>query len=212
MNAIPRKLTADAGEIERFVNTLFRYADADTFVSLRAFDQFDDSKPPVFIKPYRINENGLRPIIKAATHWAQHAADSAMPVVFAPPVATLTNDKHAGAADLANGIALSVDLDANPAAGRARLEGLLGPATVVVASGSQWTDPGTNEVKPKVHLHWRLSEATADAADHALLRQARYLAAVLVGGDKTAASPVHPLRWPGSWNVKRAPRMARMVT
>ena len=33
----------------------------------------------------------------------------------------------------------------------------------------------------------------------------------LIGADPTGVPIVHPLRWPGSWNVKNAPRMARIV-
>ena len=36
--------------------------------------------------------------------------------------------------------------------------------------GGEWTDPETGEVFPKLHLHWRLSEPTREAADHAILK------------------------------------------
>ena len=44
-----------------------------------------------------------------------------------------------------------------------------------------------------------------------MLRKARWLAAVLVGADRTAAPPAHPLRWPGSWNRKGEPRLAHIA-
>src|SRR5690349_13097153 len=40
---------------------------------------------------------------------------------------------------------------------------VLGPATLVVESGGQWTDPDTGEVQNKLHLYWRLKPpATGD--------------------------------------------------
>ena len=41
-------LRVDSDQIERFVSALFRYADEGTFVSLRAFDQFDANRPAFF--------------------------------------------------------------------------------------------------------------------------------------------------------------------
>jgi hypothetical protein len=63
----------------------------------------------------------------------------------------------------------------------------------------------------KLHLHWRLSEPTATPGEHDKLRLARWLAATLVGGDTTAASPVHPLRLPGSWHRKGEPKLSRVI-
>ena len=59
-------------------------------------------------------------------------------------------------------------------------------------------------------MHWRLSEPTTTQDEHAKLREARNLAALLVGADPTGKPVVHPLRWPGSWNRKQTPRMARI--
>jgi hypothetical protein len=81
-----------------------------------------------------------------------------------------------------------------------------------VASGGQWTDPETGEIQDKLHLHWRLTEPTRDAADHARLKEARTLACRLVGADATAAPINHPLRWPGSWHRKAEPRLCRIVS
>ncbi len=99
----------------------------------------------------------------------------------------------------------------DPTAALERLQAVLGPATLVVASGGVLKDPGTGTVRPKLHAHWRLSRPTTDTAGHATLREARRLAARLIGADPTAASPVHPIRWPGSWHRKAAPRLCRIV-
>jgi hypothetical protein len=96
-----------------------------------------------------------------------------------------------------------VEIDAGDSGEKLRqLEFLLGPATVVVLSGGVWTDPATGEAHPKRHVYWRLSEATDDQAEHDLLAVALSHAAILVDADRSAISPVHPLRWPGSVHRK----------
>jgi len=204
-------LAPDTAELSRFFGALFRYADEGTFVSLRAFHQSDRGQAPILIEGVPVNGSPDR-IIARAVAAAARAANGDKPAVFAPPVATFRDARKAGAAHLANGVALSVELDeGSPVRARAKLDMLLGRPTLVVQSGSEWLDPDTGELHPKVHFHWRLTEPTRTDADHAKLREARWLAAVLVGADRSAAPPVHPLRWPGSWNLKRRPRLARIV-
>jgi hypothetical protein len=70
----------------------------------------------------------------------------------------------------------------------------------------------TGVITPKVHMHWRLSEPTTAGPEHDKLREARNLAALLVGGVPTGKPVVHPLRWPGSWNLKGAPKLARIAS
>jgi hypothetical protein len=199
-------------EIAKFVTTLFLHADENTYISVRAFDQTDRAKPPFLMQSVKINGDPDG-IITVAVRAAQRCADNARPGVFAPPVATFAIPRRARGEDVANGVAISVDLDeVDPDFALRRLEGLLGPVTLAVASGSDWVNPETGETKPKLHLHWRLSEPTRDAEDHDKLRQARVLSALLVGGDPTGSPVCHPMRWPGSWNLKSKPRMARIVT
>lgn len=206
-NAHP-PLQPDAAAIGAFVGALFRYAEPGTFASLRAFRDADDG---VFrIAAHRIGK-GLADLAEAATREAARSASAPFPVVFCPPVATFASPDKATEAALADGLALSVECDATPGAARARLEALLGPATVVVASGGEWTNPSTGEVEPKAHLHWRLTEPTREPADHARLKEARSLATALVGGDASNKPAVHPIRWPGSWHRKGAPKLARII-
>jgi hypothetical protein len=207
----PAILQADREELTKFIGTLFRYAASGTFVSLRSFDQFDSKAPPFEITGHRINRS-LDPLVEAAAKAAFRAANNEQPIVFAPPIATFVNEHRAAAADLANGLVLSVELDeGNSQAALRRLESILGFATCVVESGSEWIDPESGEITPKIHMHWRLSEPTMAQDDHDKLREARNLASLLVGGDPTGKPVVHPLRWPGSWNRKNAPRMARIA-
>jgi predicted P-loop ATPase len=206
-------LQADRAEIALFVNALFRFADSGCFASLRAFHQKDGKAPAEFIRPIRIN-GSLEPLINAAEKAATDAANRDHAVVFAPPVCTFSNNERGRAEDLANGLTLSVEIDEGDImTARLRLEGLLGPATVIVASGGEWTDPDTGEIYAKLHLHWRLAEPTRDDEDHQRLRLARDMAGKLAGADPTGKPMVHPLRWPGSWNQKadNKPVLARIV-
>lgn len=56
-----------------------------------------------------------------------------------------------------------------------------------------------------------MKKPTTTTEEHELLREARTLAANLVGGDGTNKSVVHPIRWPGSWHRKKTPRLATIV-
>jgi hypothetical protein len=201
-------LTADTEQIRRFVGALFRYADDGSFVSLRAFH--DDANAVFHIDAHRLAGDHAGLVTAAAT-CATRAARAERPVVFAPPIATFSNPRGAAEADLQNGLALSVECDQRPGEARRRLEALLGPATIVVASGGEWLDPETGELEPKLHLHWRLTEPTRDAAAHAKLKLCRSMAKDLVGADGTSSPMVHPMRWPGSWHRKAAPRLVRIA-
>lgn len=203
-------LTADRNAIAAFLGALFRYADDGTFVSWRAFRDDTKDAPPVFIESSLVSEERSY-LIDVAEALATRAAAGELRAVFCPPIATFSSPKRAREADLANGLALSVECDAHPERAREQLERLLGPATVVVASGGLWRDPETDRVHEKLHLHWRLSEPTSAPEDHARLKRARILATALAGGDATNVPAVHPIRWPGSWHRKGTPRLAKIV-
>jgi hypothetical protein len=197
------KLQPDRKQIETFLDALFRYAGREGFVSLRSFyDEANETKP-FKITPIPL-AGGLTPVVDAAARDAAVAANNRKKVVFCPPVAVFINGKKAREKDLLRGPALSVECDQNPQASRARLEQILGPATIVVASGGEWTDAATDEIQPKLHLHWRLKKP-AEGEALATLKVARRLAAELVGGDPSNVPVSHPIRWPGSWHRKREP-------
>lgn len=203
---------ADAEALGGFVDALFRYADEGTHILFRAFDQHERGRPPVHMAACKVNGDLSRVAAQAAAI-ATKVANAKAPAVFAPPVCTFNGPDRARSSDVANGVALSVDLDnGNTAEARVKLEYLLGPCTQAVASGGETSDDDTGEVLKKLHLHWRLSEPTRTPGDHDKLREARWFAAVLVGGDTSAAPLAHPLRWPGSWNMKTAQgRMATII-
>jgi hypothetical protein len=202
----------DREQLGRFVDALFRYADDDTVVSLRAFrDDADGTWAPSEWPSVRVNGIGLEPIVAAAGDFAERCAGAPVPVVFAPPITTFRTEGSAAERDVANGLVLSVECDRDAPRARAYLEGLIGTATLVVASGGQWVDPETGEITPKLHLHWRLKEPTRSLADHHKLKQARQLAQRLVGSDASAVPLVHPIRWAGSWHRKAEPRLTKIV-
>lgn len=214
MNAISSAVTpmsANQDEIGKFADALFRYAAPGTTVSVRAF--YDDT-PAGKRESFRIKahtvQDGLAGLSHAAARIASDAARCDRPVVFCPPIATFS-DWKADEPSLQNGLALSVECDRGANAARARLEGLLGPATVVVASGGEWLDESTGELQDKLHLHWRLNEPTTASGEHHRLKLARTLATALVGGDASNKPVVHPIRWPGSWHRKGKPRLTRIV-
>jgi hypothetical protein len=202
----------DRKEIRLFVETMFRHADPGTFVSLRAFrDDADGTWGHESWSSPKIEETAFSSIIAPAAELAEACARAPVPVVFAPPVATFKTANGAAEKDIANGLELCVECDAEPAAARERLENLIGPATLVVASGGSWINPNTGEAQDKLHLHWRLTKPTREFADHVKLKESRRLAKSLVGADSSAVPLVHPLRWPGSYHRKGKPRLAQIV-
>ena len=191
-----------------FLDALFRYADPDTYCALRVFPH-ERGKPPPWSVDVRLgDQTALLDQIGRGIHYA---ATSTTPTVFSP--ATGCTFRHPGTAktkDLAEGLALAVELDqGNTAAALARLEAVIGLATVVVRSGGEWSDPQTGEVHAKRHAYWRLSEPTRDEAEHVLLYTARQDAARLTGADPTGAALAHCYRWPGSLNRKKPGRPVR---
>ena len=201
-------LEPDRAQIEIFANTIFRHAGSQGFVAVRSFYEDED------LKPARISgtalSGGLPFLIDVAEDDARRAAQHPRPIVFCPPLATFTNKDRAREQDIAEGLALSVECDERPQEARAALEKILGPATVIVKSGGLWTS-GNGQAEDKLHLHWRLAKP-ARGGDLAKLKQARDLAARLVGGDPSNKPVCHPIRWPGSWHRKAEPRLCAIET
>jgi RecA-family ATPase len=194
-------------QLEIFVDALFRHASKEGFVSLRAFYEEDNAKP-FRITPTSLT-GGFKFLVDAAEDDARRAATFPNPVVFCPPLAVFTNEARARQIDIAQGLALSVECDQHPQDALAKLEQILGPPTIIVASGGKWTDTKTGQVYEKLHLHWRLA-TPASGADLAKLKQARDLATRLVGGDPSNMPVCHPIRWPGSWHRKAEPILCQI--
>jgi hypothetical protein len=188
----------DRDALEIFVDALFRHAPNEGFVSIRSFYEGDEGKS-FRITPASL-AGGLKFVLEVAEDDARRAANNPKPVVFCPPIAVFTNDKRAGEKDLAQGPALSVECDSHAQEARAKLEQLLGPATIVVRSGGEWTDPKTGVTGDKLHVHYRLKQPAKGKDQLGKLKHARDLATRLVGGDPTNKPICHPIRWPGSWH------------
>ncbi|WP_191059274.1 AAA family ATPase [Geminicoccus harenae] len=202
----------DRTQIEAFYAEMFRHADDGTYAAVRAFH--DDRSDPFAVAQWsapKINGQGFRPLTEAVVNLIEAASDHPTPVVVCPPLATFTRPGSAKEADLANGLVLSVELDAAPAAALAKVTALLGQPTAVVASGGEWTNPETGEVEAKLHVHYRLSEPTRTAEEHARLKETRARLTALVGGDPTNIPAVHPLRAPGAPHRKRERRWSRLL-
>lgn len=187
---------ADKKELKVFFRALFKKA-KDGYISLRGFK---DDKTLVF-KPesYLFNDSQ---ILTSSVRLVNLTA-TIPKAVFCTPIATFKTRDKATEEMIANGIAISVDFDdVDPHKSRDLLEGILGPATLVITSGGQWQDNQTCDLKPKLHMHWRLTNPTTTPEDHERLKQVRKRAAQISSGDLSASSPAHPMRVPGSWHTK----------
>ena len=125
-------LEPDRNQLEIFIDALFRHAGDQGFVSVRSFYENDT-------KSFRITPaslaGGFKFLVEVAEDDSRRAANEPRPVVFCPPVAIFANDKHAREQDIALGLAITVECDSHAQEARAKLEQLLGPATLVVRSG-----------------------------------------------------------------------------
>ena len=198
---------ADMCEIETFFSALFIHADPASFVNIRAFSQSVANKPALFMHAYKVSD--FRACFDSVAELIKRAAS--MDGVFSPPVCTFKDATNATTANVANGVALSVDLDEGDIIeSLKRLVAILGQPTILMASGSVLARPN-GDIQKKVHAHWRLTKPTRTMGEHLVLREARRLANLVTKGDASAVPLVHPLRWPGTWNVKNEPVMARII-
>jgi hypothetical protein len=204
-------IAIDPDDLQLFVDLLFRKADHGTYVALRAFrDDADGTWRSDLWPVVQIGDN-LDAVIDAACRFAADCAKAPEAVCFAPPIATFSRPDKADTASLSNGLVISAELDQRPREAQERLENVIGPATVAMNSGGVWLNETTGEYENKVHLHWLLAEPTRTKIDHDFLRECNRLVCKIAGGDPTAISLVHPLRWAGSVHRKAAPRLATIV-
>ena len=87
------KLEINQKEIRKFADALFRYADANNYVSVRGFaESGSNPKTAAFkIDAAYIDELGLENVICKSIEIAQQAASEERPIVFCPPIATFKN-------------------------------------------------------------------------------------------------------------------------
>jgi hypothetical protein len=200
----------DRDQLEIFVDALLRHRGTEGFISLRSFyDDKPDEREAARITPISLSGN-FKYLIDCAEDDARRAAQHPRPVVFAPPLCVFNNIEHARKADMLAGLVLSVELDQNPHEACRALEERLGAATCLVRSGGQWID-ADGEAHDKLHYHLRLAQPARSADDLKALEGARISATQLVNADASNNPVSHPIRWPGSWHRKAAPRLCEII-
>src|SRR5262249_32377958 len=80
----------------------------------------------------------------------------------------------------------------------------------VVRSGGVWSN-GNGITQDKLHLHWRLAVPARRKDEHARLKRAREICALLVNAGPTSIPICHPIRWAGSWHRKNNPRLTEII-
>lgn len=205
------KLQADEAHTRRFLNTIFKHcAGIEGWFTLRAFEHAREGRPPVVNKWVPFDRNLVSETVSVATMVANLTGKDR--AVFSPPVAIFGNEmnqrgdnRFAGESNVIAAPALAAELDKNPKAALAALVEILGEPTILVASGGMW------EGEPKLHAYWRLGEPARSKEDLAALKHARRAAAKLAGADHTGITISHPMRMPGSWHTKGAPRLCEVI-
>lgn len=191
-------LTADAAQIAEFYRIAFKNCAAmGGFIRLAAFQHANNK---CLVDEYHpLNAALVRLAAEKATAVARRAAE--YKAVFAPPMCLFQEPGSAKSDNVLAAPLIILEMDENPRAGLRLAEQILGAATLVVMSGGKWTSPdGVSE--DKLHAYWRLKTPAVTAAERDQLRAACSSLAKLAGGDTTAASPVHPMRLPGSYHTK----------
>lgn len=207
---------ADANEIRKYEDAIFRNC-TDGYRQLRMFREGQKKE----CWGGRVTEDGYQwpaflvtdreQWIEAARYKASIAALQDQPINVCPPASTFIGPTKATKADICQGAAIMVECDERPSQTRLAIAALLGPATIIVASGGQWTDPDSGHVEDKVHIYWRLKKPSQTGEEHDKLYECNDLAARIVASDPTAKASVHPLRLPGSWHRKRDPKLVHIV-
>lgn len=203
-------LEADAAQMRLFLNTIFKHcAGTEGWVVLRAFEH-EREGAAVVNKWVPFDKNLSLVAIETATQVANRTG--AQRAVFSPPVAVFgegMNDKgdkrFGGERNVIAAPAVAVELDSSPQEALATLKGVLGEPTLVIASGGSW------EGQPKLHVYWRLGKPARTEEERATLKHVRLMAARLVGADESGVTLSHPMRWPGSWHTKGAPKLCEII-
>jgi hypothetical protein len=203
---------ADRAAVETFYRTLFRHADPDTVVSLRAFTHEEEKKPSQTVGAFHSIQVKDPVLLDTVCNRVREVALNRVPAVFCPPVCTFKNGNDATEANVADGLVAMVECDEYPAAALNTLRAILGNPTLVMASGGEWTCPNTGKIQDKLHIHYRLREPARSAEDRASLKELLEILAGAVGSDPSATAVNHCLRWAGSWHTKSAtPKLARIA-
>jgi hypothetical protein len=126
-------LIPSRSDIARFAS-LFERADPGTYVTIRTYGEGNGETLPAVT--LRVPQRGrVSELTELAYSHVRYVARLDGPWVVCSPTATFTTPRRAKTEDIANGLALSVDLDKDPIAGYKRLTAALGKPTLKTASG-----------------------------------------------------------------------------
>ena len=160
-------VSVDPAEIERFVNALFPRASEGGFVSVRAF--FDDELAKRSNeKPFKISHGPAQWRRAGAGHRGGHQDRRGCRAIQAPGRGRARRSRRSPAERPARrACSRAWCFPSSWTRGRPllspALRAVIGPPTLVVASGGMWTDTETGELHDKLHVHWRLNEPTQAA-------------------------------------------------
>ena len=132
-------LEPDRAQIEQFFRITLRHADEGTFVSLRSFEHGAGTKP-FAIKAVKVNGD-LGGLIDTAVGMARAAAKARQGVVFAPPIATFANPSTPPRPTSLMARCCRSNAMCSHARRSRSSKGLLGRATLTVASAANGPIP-----------------------------------------------------------------------
>ncbi|KQU33182.1 hypothetical protein ASG63_14890 [Methylobacterium sp. Leaf94] len=206
-------LIADTGDMQSFIRVAFGGIEAERgYIALRSLPN-DGTKGKPDICWHTFGRGLIPTAVGLATEAANRTGDDA--AVFAPPVcvfgdATWKGRRRAYEDNVIACRVVSLELDERPREMLSKAAEILGePPTLLVRSGGVWFGPGGPE--DKLHAYWRLAKVATTPEDLARLKAVRRGLTRLCGGDGTAPPLSHPMRWPGSWHTKAAPRRCAVI-
>lgn len=151
--------------------------------------------------------------IKLLTLIAKDVAKYPRPAVVCPPFSLFKPGEPAALANIVYAPAYVLDADIAPEKTLRDAEDLFGPATYIVASGSDWIDPQTGEREAKRHAYWLFEKPARTPTEIARVIGLFKAAKPLFAGADRSITPAHGLRLWGSANTKSrfVPRPCMLV-
>jgi hypothetical protein len=140
--------------------------------------------------------------IKLLTLIARDVAKAPQPAVICPPLVLLKPGEKAALENIIYAPAFFLDADNAPAKTLREAEDRLGPATYIVASGSDWVDPLTGEIEAKRHAYWLFKQAARTPTEIARVIDLFKAAKRMFAGADKSITPVHGMRLWGTANRK----------
>src|SRR5262249_54076560 len=108
----------------KFIDAVFRYADSSSWIALRVFAHNGSNPSPWVVD---VCAGDRQRLIDEVRSGARYAANGTDPLVFSPAMCTFSRSGTAKTKDIAEGLALIIELDEGDTfAALARLETLIG--------------------------------------------------------------------------------------